>query len=227
MKNQLLTFIIASIVLWSCTKPQPEDKNISVEKTRHEMLWIDADRLFILNELERTTNELVTETEHLTEEQASFRENLDRWSITEIIEHLEVQNELHYREIRAISKTPQLPKYESVVRGNDNYFKEYATDTTKGRAQWFLEPIGRFCSKSDALEAFLRVRKHFTAYIKETDVDLRKHFTFRNNIEGKDESEIKVGDVRDLHQLLLTGIAHTDRHLTQIRRIKRHKDYPK
>jgi len=46
-------------------------------------------------------------------------------------------------------------------------------------------------------------------------------------VEGKEINDLKIGQVRDLHQLLLTGIGHTDRHLTQIRKIKQHRGYPK
>ena len=59
------------------------------------------------------------------------------------------------------------------------------------------------------------------------EIDLRKHFTFRRNLEHVRTQDIKPGDVRDLHQLLLTGIAHTDRHLAQIKRIKQHQNFPK
>ena len=64
-------------------------------------------------------------------------------------------------------------------------------------------------------------------YVENNDVDLRKHFTFRKYIEGIPLDRIKPGEVRDLHQLLLTGIAHTKRHVLQIKRIKEHANFPK
>ena len=111
-------------------------------------------------------------------------------------------------------------------KNNDSYFQQYATDTTKGKAQWFLEPIGRFVSKDQALAAFIRTRSYLRQYVQETDIDLRKHFTFRRNIEHLADDQIEMGDVRDLHQLLLTGIAHTDRHIAQIERIKSDVRFP-
>ena len=81
--------------------------------------------------------------------------------------------------------------------------------------------------RGDGEAAFYKARGELTQLIEETDVDLRKQFTFRVPVEGKDIENIKIGQVRDLHQLLLTGIAHTDRHLLQIRRIKDHLQYPK
>jgi hypothetical protein len=222
MKPTLILFLILT-TLHSCKTTGVEE---SAKELTNTKLWTAEDRAFILDELARTTNALKLETEYLTEEQASFRLNEKAWSITEIIEHLEVQNELHFREIRAIAKTPQLLEYVAIVKSNDNYFQSYATDTVKGKSQWFLEPLGRFGTKTAALEAFLRVRHHFTEFLANTDIDLRKHFTFRRQLEFVDAHNFKLGDVRDLHQLLLTGIAHTDRHLTQIKRIKQDENFP-
>lgn len=223
MKPTLILFLILA-TLQSCKTTGAEE---SAQELATNKLWTAEDRAFILDELAGTTNALKLETENLTEEQASIRVKKDAWSITEIIEHLEVQNELHFREIRAISKTPQLLEYVAIAKGNDSYFQGYATDTVKGKSQWFLEPLGRFGTKTAALDAFLRVRCHFTEFLANTDIDLRKHFTFRRQLEFVDDHKIKPGDVRDLHQLLLTGIAHTDRHLAQIKRIKQDENFPK
>lgn len=85
--------------------------------------------------------------------------------------------------------------------------------------------FGRF-QANDALAAFSMAGGGLRALIETTDIDLRKQFTFRAPAEGKALSEIQIGQVRDLHQLLLTGIAHTDRHLSQIRRALTHPDFP-
>ncbi len=215
--------IICSFGVMSCSAPSPKEKEVNDQYSR---LWTEADKKLIIDELTKTTEEVVSEIKDLTEEQWQFQERPDRWPISLIIEHLELQNELHFREISAISKTPQLLQYVPVVRDWDSYFSSYATDTTKGTARWFLQPIGRFCSKGEARQAFERVRENFINFVRDTDVDMRKHFTFRSYIEGKEVSEIKKGDVRDLHQLLLTGIAHTKRHLEQIRKIKTHPEFP-
>ncbi len=83
---------------------------------------------------------------------------------------------------------------------SDTYFQGYATDMIKGKSQWFLEPIGGFCSKNNALDAFLRARTHLTEFVRDTDIDLRKHFTLRNNIENKDVSDIIVRLPAGMHR---------------------------
>ena len=189
--------------------------------------WTDDDRQFILSELKRTTDELRVEIEQLGDDQWNFREDTTRWSIAEIVEHLEMQNQLHYREVTVISQSPQHLSLRTITEGMDTFFSGYRTDTTKSKAKWFLEPLGRYCSMETGQAAFFKARGELTLFVEQTQVDLRKQFTFRAPIQAMGFKNIKIGQVRDLHQLLLTGIAHTDRHLAQIRTIKRHENYPK
>ena len=193
---------------------------------KSEQWWTNQERQYIIDELNRTTEELRLEIESLSETQWFFKEDPDRWSIAEIIEHLEMQNQLHYREIAVISKSPQMPEYGKITQGQDYHFVKYATDTIKGTASWFLEPLGRFCTKESGENAFYRARGNLLKFVEQTDVDLRKQFTFRASTNNMKFETIQIGQVRDLHQLLLTGIAHTDRHLSQIRTIKSNPNFP-
>ena len=188
--------------------------------------WSDADRNEILLDLDRTTKALLAEIGELSQAQWEFREEPSRWNIGEIVEHLEMQNQLHFRELSVTSKAPQYVKFRSITKGRDDYFSHFASDTAQGVAQWFLEPLGRFPTREKGKEAFLRARSNLMKFVRETNVDLRKQFTFRVPVEGVKLSDIKIGEVRDLHQLLLTGIAHTDRHIAQIRKIKRNAGFP-
>ena len=220
MKN--ITIIIPfCISIISC------DSTSSMENSELDRWWTEDDQQLIISELNRSTHELGGEIENITDDQWNYREDTTRWSIAEIVEHLQMQNQLHYREISVMSKAPQYLQFRSITEGKDVYFSNYSTDTTRGKAQWFLEPLGRFCSLKDGEAAFYKVRRELTQLIEQTDVDFRKQFTFRVSVERKEITDIKIGEVRDLHQLLLTGIAHTDRHLNQIRKIKLHQDYPK
>jgi hypothetical protein len=167
----------------------------------------------------------MNEIQDLSDIHWNFRESPERWSINEIVEHLEIQNELHFRQMIAVSNSPQMPQYITVVKDWDFHFTKYATDTLKRQAKWFLEPIGRFCSKEESVHAFNRTRAHLIEFVKNTKVDLRKHFSFSKKIDGKSLDEIKPKEIFDLHQLLLLGIAHTDRHLIQIKSIKENPNF--
>ncbi len=205
------------LLIGGCSIPQNNET---------EKWWSEADRQFILSELDRTTNALRAEIENLTLSQWMFRESPDRWNIAEIVEHLEMQNQLHYREISVIMNSPQFLEYRTITQGRDEYFIKYATDTIKGQANWFLQPKGKFITKEATEEAFYLARNELRELVQTTKADLRKQFTFRAPAYEKDVKDFKIGEVRDLHQLLLTGIAHTDRHVEQIRIIKLHDLYP-
>ena len=194
--------------------------------TVNDRWWSEDERESIASELNRTTSELRVEIENLSQAQWAFREDEERWNIAEIVEHLEMQNQLHFREIAVVANSPQYLDYRAITYGKDGHFTKYATDTIKGQANWFLLPKGKFSSKESAESAFYTARGKLTEYVENTEADLRKQFTFRAPMYKKNISEVKIGEVRDLHQLLLTGIAHTDRHLAQIRNIKKHKNYP-
>lgn len=214
-------FLIACISIISCESVSSEDKG------KINRWWTETDRQLVISDLLRTTNEVRSEIEYLSDDQWNFHEDPDRWSIAEIIEHLEMQNQLHFREISVLSKAPQYLQFRSVTQGKDSYFTKYSIDPTKSKAQWFLEPLGRYCSQEEGKAAFFKARSELTKLIEKTKIDFRKQFTFRIPVEGKNIENIKIGEVRDLHQLLLTGIAHTDRHLAQIRKIKQHPNYPR
>ena len=196
------------------------------EKGQKKIQWTEEDRSFLLAELSRTSELLELEVMDLHSEQADFKTSDDSWSIKDIVEHLEVQNELHYREVSSQSRGPELPAYSSLCTGRDSVYQAYSTNPKKGKAGWYMEPIGRFKDLDEALKAFLRAREHFAQFITQTPSDLRNHFTFKAGKGDLRVNELVPGDVRDLHQLVLTGIAHTERHVNQIREIKNHPEFP-
>lgn len=220
-------FAFIFMLLFGCNTIADQPETMEGVPPSAEKIWTEKDRQFVLKELERTTADLLKETEKLAFDQWTFREIPTRWNIKEIVEHLIVQNELHYREIYAASNAPALPQYLPITTGHDDYFIGYATDPVKSHAKWFLQPLGRFDSKRQSIAAFLRARDGIRGFVEKTEIDLRQHFTFRNHAGDLPIDSVKMGDVRDLHQFLLTGIAHTDRHLVQIRNIKKHKLYPR
>ncbi len=224
MKNLTVLFSLFSIFIICCNQPTEKKEVIpSAEKVK---LWNEKNKQYLIKGLERTRNELINEIQNLSNEEWEFKEEINRWSIAEIVEHLEVQDELYFREIFLTTKTPQSDKYIEIVKGKDEEFLKYAVDTVKGKTGWTLEPIGRYCSKESATNSFLRTRNNLIQFVEETDLDLRRFFTFRKYLDDGGLSNVSLWDVRDLHQLLLTTIAHTDRHLNQLRKVKKHSKYP-
>ena len=185
---------------------------IQAQQVGAQKIWTDKEKKAVLAGLERTKKEVFEAIKDLTVSQWNFKEDSSRWSIGEIVEHLTNQDESYFIEIRTCLMQPELP--------------QFIDDPQKADAG-FLTPIGKYCTREKAEFAFNRVRSRIYGIIDGTNEDLRKHFTFRRFTNDGQLSNAEKYNLRDLHQLLLTCISHTDRHLKQLRRVKQHPNYPK
>ncbi len=213
LKNLIALLALAG----SCTLP------VRGQQTHR---WTDAERAFLVQELEQTRRQLVNEVAPLTPEQVNFREVPGRWSVLEIVEHLEVQDEMYWRELDILPRGPQMPELAAQVRGNDEKLLGYEHDPGKADAG-YLKPMGRFGTKALALQAFDTVRSRIIRFVSTTPKDLRQYVTFRSYPTDGKLANADIYAVRDLHQLLLTCIAHTRRHLAQLQRVKAHPGFPR
>ena len=185
-------------------------------------VWTEAERANLIAGLDRTRDLVAQATAGLTPEQWRFREEPGRWSIAEVVEHLGLQEDMYFREIYLIAQQPPLPQFRAQVKGNDQAIMAYASDSEKAQAGWFLEPQGRWSADpGKGLASFLRSRGKLTEWVQGTRKDLRVQFTFREY-----KGTANRWSVRDLHQLLLTTIAHTERHVNQMLNVKAHPGYP-
>ena len=188
-------------------------------------LWTEKERALLVQQLQQTRDSVIAEVKNLSNDQMLFKESAGRWNILEIIEHLEVQDEMYWRELDILSRGPQLLQYASIVKGNDAKLLQYETDTSKADAG-YLKPIGRFNGKNAALSAFSDTRNRIIDFISTTPKDLRAYFTFRNYKDDGSLKDASIYSVRDLHQLMLTNVAHTKRHLVQLKKVKQHPQFP-
>jgi len=196
-----------------------------VDKSIPAKLWSKKEKELLVSGLERTRNDLIIEIKELSEKQWDFKEDSSRWSIAEIVEHLFAQNESFKIETRTVLNLPELPEFVEKAKENDQVFIDYVADTLKADAG-ILSPIGRFCSKERAIFAFNRTQDALINMVSTSDKDFRKHFTFRNYVSDGHLSNAEIYNIRDMHQLMLTCIAHMDRHLNQIRKVKSNTGYP-
>jgi hypothetical protein len=88
----------------------------SVATAQEVKLWTEVDRKYILDNLMRSRDVLITETQGLTEEQWRFKEAPDRWSINEIVEHIALwELLLDYRISRQLSAGPQPERAKNAI----------------------------------------------------------------------------------------------------------------
>jgi hypothetical protein len=180
-------------------------------------VWTEADRQYLSTNLNRSLDELITETKDLTPEQWNFKESADRWSIAQIVEHIGIWELLMQREIsQALSQgpKPELAKdarpdsvgYGFIMEEKKHITNEYTKPFT------FAQPLGVMGGPA-ALQWVTKMRKESIELVNTTDKDLRLHSQMKNR-----------GSV---HQVYITTFGHLDRHLRQIRKVKMHAGYPR
>lgn len=222
MKLYIKTLLVLAAITFSVFRGYSQKLD---EESLPTKLWSTQDKELLIRGLERTRSDLMNEIKGLSEQQWNFKEDSSRWSIAEIVEHLFAQNESYRIEMRTALNQPELLQFVEKAKGNDQIFIDYSTDPLKADAG-FLSPIGRFCSKEKAIFAFNRTQDALISMITTTNKDFRKHFTFRNYVFDGQLSNAEKYNLRDMHQLMLTCIAHTNRHLNQLRKVKKHPNYP-
>jgi hypothetical protein len=182
-----------------------------------QKLWTESDRKYLAENLKRTRDALIKETQNLTEQQWNFKESPERWSINGVVEHLAIWELLLDREInQGLGAGPQL---ELAKKAEPDSLRliflmedkpHITTDYTKPFT--FTVPMGINSGKNN-LSWFLKMRNESLNFLDSTAQDLRYYF-------------LRAGR-GNVHQVYITIFAHTDRHLRQIRKIKENVNYPK
>lgn len=184
-----------------------------------KQIWTSLDRQLLITGLKTSQSDILKELQELNDKQLHFKADSSKWSIAEIIEHLSVYEELLYWDLSNNQYTDERPDLVDSVKGIDSAMTAYATDPNKGEASFVVQPLGRFQKKEDLINYFNRYRNEVIKLIHITKADFRLHFVFRPVDWG-------IWRVRDLHQYTLLWIAHTERHLNQIKKVKANPDYP-
>ena len=178
--------------------------------------WSESDRHYLIDNMIRSRNELIKETEYLSDAQWNFKESPDRWSIKEIVEHIAIWELLLQREVSMALFAGPHPDWsnnnsDSVILGfimeqNPHIATEYTVPFT------FTVPMGLNSGESN-VKWFLKMRNESIDFLNKTSQNLRNYY-------------LKQGR-NNLHQVYITTFGHTDRHLRQIRKVKQHPNYPK
>ena len=186
-------------------------------RAQEPRLWLETDRQYLVDNLTRTRDLIVRETEGLGSAQWSFKESPERWSINQVVEHLAIWELLFDREITmSLSAGPQ-PELNKTAKPDSTYFNfimetkphisiEYTKPFT------YTLPMGLDEGKNNVIK-LLKMRNESINYLKTAKEDLRSYY-------------LRPGR-GNIHQTYINVFGHTDRHLRQIRKVKEHKDYPK
>jgi hypothetical protein len=190
---------------------------VSTSFAQQPRLWTEKDRQYLKENLTRTREAVINETKNLSQAQWNFKESPDRWSISQIVEHLAIWETLIQREISQALVWGPKPELINNGRTDSSVLAflgeekpHISTEYTKPFT--FTVPMGLNEGKNN-LTWFVKMRNEGIGFTDSTTTDLRYYF-------------MRAGR-GNIHQLFITMFGHTDRHLIQLRKVKRHPNYPK
>jgi hypothetical protein len=181
-----------------------------------DVLQADKDRA--LAYLESTKKGVVEATKGLSDAQWHFKAAPDRWSISEVIEHLAAAEDMiRGMNQEQVMKSPAIPARDSAeLQKIDAMVVAMVPDRShKIQAPEPLKPTNRFGSPTDAEKHFLESRATTEEYLK-TATDLRAH-----------ASDSPMGVKLDGYEWILLIAAHSERHTKQMLEVKADPNFPK
>lgn len=205
-----------AIVAILCALVMQAHAQNKTEKAPAPPVWTEADRKYLLDNLQRSKEEILNETKNLTKEQWNFKENPDRWSINQIVEHIAIWELLFMREISVALQRPADPHFAGGV-GDSLFVDNDPKGVKKGNAleyTWpfsYAIPLGNNEGKNNVTWLMV-MRDESIDYLKKGSENIRQHYSFSG---------------ASVHQVYMMIFSHSFRHLRQIRKVKEHPQYPK
>ena len=175
------------------------------------------DRDAVVKYLTTTRDQVIAETEKLSDAQWNFKAGPDRWSVGEVVEHLALAESFLGDTRQKIMAGPAATAEQMAkAKGQDAVILKAIPDRTqKVQAPEPIQPKQRLGPRAKVAAAYRERRAQTLDYAQKTTDDLRS----------------RVGDSPlgplDAYQWLLFTAAHNERHLGQIREVKAHPNFPK
>lgn len=169
------------------------------------------ERQRLVAHLEVTAAALVGEVTGLSPKQLAFKAAPDEWSIAQVIDHLLLVGEIYWNDLQAALKSPP-SEAPSVFSDADILW--YGIDRTNREKAIATEmPAGTFKDLASAIAQYRRHNARLIEFVSTTNADLRRHIVARQG--------------SDAYQWALLISTHEQRHLLQIREIKKAGGFPR
>ena len=176
----------------------------------------DAERAFLVDQLEMTKKNVLESIAGLTPAQWTFKAAPDKWSVQQCAEHIVLAEGYIFEGAQKALSSPAVPRPEKSNAEVDRMLVAGVTDRShKLQAPEPLVPSGKFATPEDAAKAFAAARDKNIAYAKTTDAELRAHV-----------APGPMGPI-DAYQFLLLMSSHSARHTLQIREVEADPNFPK
>ncbi len=184
--------------------------NLTVVVGSAEPPITDLERQRLVAHLEMTASWLEDEVRGLSTAQATFRPARNSWTILEVLDHLVVVGPIYWKDLQSAKevsagRTGMMNDVDVLWYGIDRTNRETALATE--------EPSRKLQDVLSGLNSYRTQHARLLQYIRTTKDDLRRRIVERQN--------------SDAYQWALLTSTHEQRHILQIREIKRDAKFPK
>jgi hypothetical protein len=185
------------------------------QETKTTPKMTEKDREFAVAQLNASREKFIASVSGLSEGQLKFKSAPDRWSISEVAEHITLSEDFLFSTLtdKAL-KSPLTPDKER--KFTDEQILTMVTNRgTKFPAPDPLKPAGKWSNMAETMQEFDKRRARTIDLVKTTKSDLRSHFVQFGSAEV------------DALQWALFLSGHCERHTAQINEVKADPGFPK
>lgn len=176
--------------------------------------WAKKDKQSLIDNYLRTKNEINKETSGLTVKQWNFKETPTSWSIAEVMEHLNIWQLITQEHIRYMFYNGPQPAL-ALKAPTDSAVTTFIYEERKHIAPDYSVPTNTIPDKAN-LALFNSYCDRIIENIRNSDLNFRMYYrTFTD------------GYMTNMNQAYIIHYGHVDRHLRQIRRIKKDAKFPR
>ena len=184
--------------------------NLTVVVGSAEPPITDLERQRLVAHMEMTASWLEDEVRGLSTAQATFRPARNSWTILEVLDHLVVVGPIYWKDLQSAKEVSAGP----AGMMNDVDVLWYGIDrTNRETALAREEPSRKLQDLQSGLNSYRTQHAQLLQYLRTTKDDLRRRIVERQN--------------SDAYQWALLTSTHEQRHILQIREIKRDAKFPK
>jgi hypothetical protein len=173
----------------------------------------DAERDFVLKQLQQGRDSLLGAIAGLSEAQLNFKPPAGRWSIADCMEHIAMAEDAMFA--RATKGAPNPNGVSLDPEKYDRFIAAVVGRSRKVVAPDATQPAGHFGSVAEACHHFQQSRELAIAYARQCPDDLRHLFA----------AHPLLGEI-DCYRFLLLLALHPARHAVQIEEIKLDPAFP-
>lgn len=171
----------------------------------------EVERQHLIAHLEMTASWIDSETAHLSKAQLTYHAAPEKWSVIDVLEHLNIAEPIYWQQFNDAVKQPLASKKSDVP---DSAVLWYGIDRTeRQKTEARKVPHSASTDVHARLEAFRKLHGEMLDYVRSSNDDLRGRLLPEEGV--------------DLYQWILEISTHTQRHILQIREVKASAGFPK